>query len=145
VLWNNLIGWANPNDPLPAPGPLRPGTPVVLVPHPAAQRVEIVRPNGSQRTHDTLGPVVLETDDIGAYVIRQFDAQRLLAQTRVAVEPRPGAGAPEPRVVLPGAPVVSRAGGEASSIVELWPWLAVLAIALLTAEWWWFHRVRGLR
>ncbi len=145
VLWNNVIEWANPDDPLPAPGPLRPGTPVVLVPHPAAQRVEIVLPNGNQSTHDTLGPVILETDAVGAYVIRQFDAERLLVQTRVAVEPRPGAGAPEPRVVLPGSTVVSRASGEASSTVELWPWLAVLAIALLTAEWWWFHRVRGLR
>ena len=29
--------------------------------------------------------------------------------------------------------------------MELWPWVAVLALTLVLVEWWIFHRVRGVR
>ena len=42
------------------------------------------------------------------------------------------------------APTAGTTAGVPESI-ELWPLFAALALALLIAEWWWFHRVRGLR
>lgn len=146
VLWNNIARWADPFDPLPGPSPVRPQQPVVLVPHPQADTVEIVQPDGASIVRATADPVVLPTEQVGAHVVRQFAGEELLAQSRVAVAPPPGAGAPNPTVQF-GEPSATGApsGSRVPRVVDMWPLFVALAIVFLMTEWWWFHRVRGLR
>ncbi len=146
VFWSDVVRWADPFDPRPEGAPLRPDQAVVLVPHPLAERVEIVSPDGERTSRTAAQSMAFTPHELGVYVVRQFRGEALLAQARLPVD-APG---------LPSARALAQAFGPPAAparaeplrvdrIEERWPWFAAVALVLLAAEWWWFHRVRGLR
>ncbi len=146
ILWRNVLAAVDPFNPLPGADSLQAERPITLVPHPLADRVEITGPDGQTHAYDAAAAIALTPDRLGAYVIRQFTDGELLAQSRATLDPPPGAGALARGSLLGGGPRATPAAEiETSRIVELWPLFAVIGLVLLMAEWWWFHRVRGLR
>ncbi|MCY3896499.1 MAG: VWA domain-containing protein [Chloroflexi bacterium] len=144
VFWSNVVRWADPFAPLPEGVELEPGRPARLIRHPRADRITVSSPAGDTTEFSTLQPAVLDVQAPGAYTVRQFVGQELVAQTSIDFAPE--MAAPTGRV---GVPVGSVSRPESTPRVQqqtdVWPWVAVLALALLVAEWWIFHRVRGIR
>ena len=80
----------------------------------------------------------------GAYTVRQFVGQELVAQTSIDFAPR--LASPAGQAGVPARQVAAAEPGlRVQDQIEVWPWVAGLALALLLAEWWIFHRVRGVR
>ena len=80
----------------------------------------------------------------GVYTVRQFVGEELMAQTSIEFAPglatRPARGG-----VLAGPSATVDSAQRVQDQIELWPWVAVLALTLVLVEWWIFHRVRGVR
>ena len=144
LFWSNLVRWADPFSPLPEGAQLEPGRPSRLLPHPRADRIAVTNPAGDTTEFAAPGPAVLDVRSPGAYTVRQFVGPELMAQSSIDFVPRLSTRAA--RVGVPAAPVAT--DESAASIrkqIEIWPWLAGLALAFLLIEWWVFHRVRGVR
>ncbi len=144
VFWSNVVRWADPFAPLPEGVQLEPGRPARLITHPRADRIAVTTPAGNTTEFAAPAASVLEVEAPGAYTVRQFVEQELLAQTSIDFAPtlaaRPGrAGVP------PGRVATGESSSQVQQQVEIWPWVAGLALALLLVEWWVFHRVRGVR
>ncbi len=146
VFWSNVLQWSDPFNPRGDDLPLTPDRPARLVAHPQADALEVVHPSGARTEFPVAAPAMLDAHEIGTYVVRQHRDGRVLAQSRLVVAPpggEVGSGFAQPMTGAT-APTAGTTAGVPESI-ELWPLFAALALALLIAEWWWFHRVRGLR
>ena len=144
VFWSNVVRWADPFAPLPESAQLEPGRPARLIAHPRADRVAVTTPAGETTEFAAPQPAVLDVREPGAYTVRQFVGQELVAQASIDFAPRPAT-----RTGRVGVPAGQVATAESSlrvqDQVEVWPWVAGLVLALLMVEWWVFHRVRGVR
>ncbi len=144
VFWSNVVRWADPFAPLPDGAHLEPGRPVRLIPHPQSDRIAVTDPANNTIEYTMPQPAVLNVTVPGAYTVRQFVGQELVAQT--SIDYVPGITG---RLGLGGVPAGPSATADPvqriQHQVELWPWVAGLALALLLVEWWVFHRVRGVR
>ena len=146
VFWSNVLQWSDPFNPRGDDLTLTPDRPAQLIPHPQADTLEVVHPSGARTDFLVTAPAVLDAGEIGTYVVRQYRDGQVLAQTRLVVAPpegEVGAGLSQPMAGA-AAPTAGATAGVPES-VELWPIFAGLALFFLIAEWWWFHRVRGLR
>lgn len=144
LFWSNVVRWADPFAPLPEGVELEPGRPARLIPHPQADRISVAGPAGDTTEFSTRQPAVLEVRTPGAYTVRQFAGQELVSQTSIDFAPR--MVAPTGRVGVPVGPAATaESSPRIQQQVDVWPWVAVLALALLLVEWWIFHRVRGVR
>ncbi len=144
VFWSNVVRWADPFAPLPDGAHLEPGRPVRLIPHPRSDRIAVTNPANETIEFTMPQPAVLDVTVPGAYTLRQFVGRELVAQT--SIDYAPGT---ETRVGLGGVPAGTGATVDSAQRIqhqiELWPWAAGLALALVLVEWWVFHRVRGVR
>ena len=144
VFWSNVVRWADPFAPLPDGVQLEPGRPARLITHPRADRIAVTTPAGDTTEFTTPTHAVLEVEAPGTYTVRQFLAQELLAQT--AVDFAPSLAASSGRIGVPPGPIAAaEPSSRVQQQVEIWPWVAGLALALVMVEWWVFHRVRGVR
>jgi Ca-activated chloride channel family protein len=132
------------------PSPVEPDTPVDI-PVPGGGSVAVTRPDGSPETLTVAAQagdaVLTDTDQTGLYTatIRAASAQQVVAAHFAvdALDPARSAIAPQSRLAsVRGAPGSPNPGGQGTVFADLWPWLAVLALAVLTAEWAVFHRGR---
>lgn len=119
-----------------------PGAAVTLVPEPGAKTLDVQSPDG-QVTR--LGPPFptppfLQTAPIGVYTVSQalpdgLHTSRFVVEFQDAVQSQIAPGA---------APVVDQAsasgGQQPRGTLELWPWIALGALALVVAEWMVFLR-----
>jgi Ca-activated chloride channel homolog len=141
ILVENLTEWMLPPS-VPSHS-FHPDEGVTIVPEPGAQSVSIVRPDGSRRSISPGGITTFgDTDAVGLYTVTQtvgtrqdrswftvnlFDGtiSQLKPVDRLTLPPsRPGvAGSAAPRGQF-----------------ELWPWLVLLGVGILLAEWVAFHR-----
>jgi hypothetical protein len=144
ILIQNAVAWANPTVAVRAGGALRPGQTVEIRPHPAATRVAIEGSDGETFAElavpfpGTLPPLVAA----GQYRVRQYAGERLVAEEVFGASPAfelTAIGAP--RTAPPALPAVT-AELDAGNFAA-WPWFAALALALMAAEWAWFHRSRA--
>ncbi len=144
LFWSNVVRWADPFAPLPDGAHLEPGRPVRLIQHPRSDRVAVTNPANETIEFTMPQPAVLDVTVPGAYTIRQFVGQELVAQT--SIDYVPGIAG---RIGLGGVPAGPGATVDSAQRiqhqVELWPWVAGLVLALVLVEWWVFHRVRGVR
>ena len=144
VFWSNVVRWADPFAPLPDGADLEPGRPARLVPHPRADRVAVTSPGGESAEFTMPEPAVLEVTVPGIYTVRQFVGEELMAQTSIDFAPglatRPARGG-----ASAGSSATVDSPQRIQDQIELWPWVAVLALILVLVEWWIFHRVRGIR
>jgi len=146
VFWSNVLQWSDPFNPRGDDLPLTPDRPAQLIAHPQADALDVVHPSGARSDFPVTAPAMLDAREIGTYVVRQYREGEVLAQTRLVVEPpegEVGAGSAQ-SMTGAAAPSAGATAGVPESF-ELWPILAALALVILIAEWWWFHRVRGLR
>ena len=144
VFWSNVVRWADPFTPLPEGAQLEPGRPARLVAHPRADRLTVTNPGGDTTDFTVPQPAVLNVTVPGAYTVRQFVGQELVAQTSINFAP--GLATRSGQAVAPAVPVAADDSAQViQDQIELWPWVAALALTLLIVEWWVFHRVRGVR
>lgn len=144
LFWSNVVRWADPFDPLPDGVVLEPGRPARLIPHPRADRLTVSSPAGDTVEFSRPQPAVLDVQAPGAYTVRQFVGQELVAQT--SIDFAPAAAVPTGRVGVPAGSISTpESTPRIQQQLEVWPWVAVLGLALFLVEWWIFHRVRGVR
>jgi hypothetical protein len=141
ILVQNLSEWM-----LPPSVPTRsfqPDEQVTILPEPGASSVGIIRPDGSRRTLPA-GSITTfaETDLTGAYTVEQvvggktqrsWFAVNLFSDTTSQLKP-------VDRLTLPPTRTVATQEPRHRGQLPIWPWIALVALGLLVAEWLAFHR-----
>ncbi|TMF32748.1 MAG: VWA domain-containing protein [Chloroflexi bacterium] len=141
VLMQNLSEWM-----LPPSVPSRsfhPDEPVTIVPETGATTVTVVRPDGSRRQLAT-GSIATFADTglLGVYTVEQTVSGRT-DRSWFAVNLFSDATSqltPVDRLALPPARVFPTAQTAHPGLIQVWPWIALLALMLVLAEWLAFHR-----
>ena len=136
----NLTEWM-----LPASVPshsFNPDEVVTIVPEPGGQAVSVLRPDGSRRTLAPAGIASFaDTDALGVYTVTQTVGSRQ-DHSWFSVNLFDGAISqikPVDRLTLP--PTRGVVGAQASrGQLDLWPWIVLLGLLALLAEWVVFHR-----
>lgn len=141
ILTANLADWLLPHGVLTLPALARPGDVVPIQPDPQAAEILITGPDGARYAF-AIGeelPVFAATDQLGIYLVEQFDrsdaalqstvlAVNLFDQTESNIAPR--------ETVQVGQTEVNTATREEEGRREFWPWLAGAALGALVVEWW---------
>lgn len=142
VLMQNLSEWM-----LPPSVPSRsfhPDEPVTVVPEQGASAITVTRPDGSRRS---LSPgsitTFVDTDLLGVYTVDQAVGSKVDRSwfTVNLFSDSVSQLKPVDRLTLP--PVQSAAAAPTTThrgLIDLWPWIALIALVLITAEWVAFHR-----
>jgi hypothetical protein len=141
ILVQNLSEWMLPPS---VPGSsFHPDEQVTIVPEAGATALSVVRPDGSRRSLAT-GSIATfaDTDLTGVYAVEQVVAGKvdrswfavnLFSDSTSQVKP-------VDRLTLPPTRnVVSMPSSRPGQIV-IWPWIALVALAIVVAEWIAFHR-----
>jgi Ca-activated chloride channel homolog len=141
ILVQNLSEWLLPPS-VPARS-FHPDEQVTIVPEPGASSVAITRPDGSRRSIAVASITTFtETDLTGVYTVdqvvngkpeRSWFAVNLFSDSTSQLKPAD-------RLTLP--PTRTFAVGQAAhpGLLQIWPWLALVALGVLIAEWLAFHR-----
>jgi hypothetical protein len=135
--------------PPPLPGTLASGAMLDVRPSPRARAVELVAPDGSPTRRDTsslltLGPLSAP----GIYTLRELDETGTLYEGFVAVNAGSGLESdlrPRPAPDIVARPLAEVARAEQAAGRDLWPYLALLALAALLFEWVYVQRSRLAR
>jgi Ca-activated chloride channel family protein len=129
--------------PLPLPGSLQAGAPLSLRPDARADQLRISGPDGTSTTLAAAPSITLDTlTQPGLYRLEERRAGTLLFRGQVPVN----AGAPIESDLRPGPkPQITSAVPAAHSepqrqMNDIWPWLALGALAVLMLEWGYLHR-----
>ena len=141
ILVQNLSEWMLPPS-VPARS-FHPDEPVTIVPESGASGVTVIRPDGSRRQL-TVGSITTfaETDMLGVYTVEQRMAGRV-ETSWFAVNLFSDAASrlsPLDRVTLPPARAFPGAQAGHRGFLQVWPWIALVALVLVIAEWLAFHR-----
>jgi Ca-activated chloride channel homolog len=144
IFISNTIRWlARADDAGSGSLQLRTGTPVTIDAPASAKTLVITKPHGEERilaVPPRGGVVFDDTDEVGIYkATGEGGFQRVyaanlasFAESDIAPVRRTDVGATGPGNRQPGKPV--------TVVREVWPWIAVVLLALLGLEWWAFHR-----
>jgi Ca-activated chloride channel family protein len=141
ILVQNLSEWM-----LPPSVPSRsfhPDEAVTIVPETGATSVTVIRPDGSRRVLAT-GSVATfgDTDLTGVYTVDQivsgktdhsWFAVNLFSDSTSQLKPAA-------QLTLPPTRNASAAPATHRGFIQVWPWIALLALVLVIAEWLAFHR-----
>jgi hypothetical protein len=141
ILIENLTEWMLPPS-VPSHS-FHPSEPVTIVPVPGVQSITVSKPDGSQRS---LPPASIstfgDTDALGLYTVVQTVAGRPERSwfTVNLFSDEVSRLKPVDRLTLP--PSRLTAGGQAQhhGQLDLWPWIALLGLGVVLAEWLAFHR-----
>ncbi len=141
ILVQNLSTWMLPPT-VPA-NSFHPDEAVTVVPEAGATSVNVIRPDGSRRAVAT-GAVATfgDTDLLGVYTVEQAVAGKV-DRSWFAVNLFSDATSrltPIDRLALPPSQVSPAVAATHTGFLGIWPWIALLALALLLAEWMAFHR-----
>jgi Ca-activated chloride channel homolog len=140
VLMANLINYLSPAQAFSAPDGLAPGAALTIKPRGGDTAITIEDPHGARyaATASEAGVIFADTHALGVY--RVFSNQGLLGQFAVNLfAPLESRISPAPAITV-GRVEVTAAAPQAEGQLEIWPWLAGLALALLLLEWWLYHR-----
>jgi Ca-activated chloride channel homolog len=140
ILVQNLTEWMLPPS-VPSHS-FHPAEPVTIVPEAGATTVTVIRPDGSRRSLAT-GSIATfaDTDPTGLYTVEQVIAgkvQRSWFSVNLFSDPVSQLKPPD-RLTLPPTRT-STVQATHRGQLEIWPWIALAALALVTAEWLAFHR-----
>lgn len=141
ILIQNLSEWM-----LPPSVPSRsfhPDEPVSIVPQVGATSVTVVRPDGSRRSLATASIATFaDTDLLGAYTVEQvvsgkvdrsWFAVNLFSDSISQLKP-------VDRLTLPPSNRTASTPSTSPGHIPIWPWIALIALAIVVAEWLAFHR-----
>lgn len=144
ILMANLLEWFTPQTQLARIESLLPGDLLPLTPPLAATSLRVVDPRSAS--------VTLAPDDLyvaalpGLYRVEAYQGEALLASQWVAVNlfDLESRIAPSDGLVLSGTPI-STMEEQALSLLEVSPWVALLALLVLLIEWGVYHRQMRVR
>lgn len=141
ILIQNLSEWMLPPS-VPSHS-FHPDESVTVVPETGATAVSVVRPDGSRRQL-TPGSITTfaDTDLLGIYTVEQTVAGKV-DRAWFAVNLFSEATsqlAPVDRLALPPARAFPASQSSHRGFLQVWPWIALLALLLVVAEWLAFHR-----
>jgi len=140
ILMSNLINYLAPAQAFSAPDGLRPGETLVIKPSGGDTVVAVDDPNGNRyaATATEAGVVFADTHVLGVYTV--VSDQSVLGSFAVNLF-NPGESNIRPaQVIRIGKSDVAASAREERGQLEIWPWLAAAAFALLLVEWWIYHR-----
>lgn len=141
VLVQNLTEWMLPPS-VPSRS-FQPDEKVTIVPEQGASSVSVVRPDGSRRTL-AVGSIstFADTDLLGVYTVEQTAAGKIDRSwfTVNLFSDSVSQLKPVDRLTLPPALDTAAARAAHRGFTEIWPWVALIALALISAEWLAFHR-----
>ncbi len=144
ILMANLVDWLRPGRSFNAPENLAPEDLVTLAPDSSATGVRITRPDGTT-WEGAFGEDALlydETGQLGHYRVEVVDGAGSREAGWFAVNlfaPAESRIQPAADIVVGAIPLQKGTGDEVGQL-ELWPWLAGLALLVLLIEWWIFHQ-----
>ncbi|HLV43558.1 MAG TPA: VWA domain-containing protein [Aggregatilineales bacterium] len=150
ILMANLLEWYEPGLPFEAAGTLRPGEPVIIRPQATTDAYAVTAPDGARQVFavETESPAFTRTTQPGVYTVELLSGGEATVSGQFAVNlfsPAESDITPA-SVITVGETAVEAVGqGDEMGQYELWPWLAVLALAVLFVEWWVYHRGAALR
>ncbi len=140
ILMENLTEWMLP--PRVPTRSFRPGEPVTIVPEADAQAISVLLPDGRERALPTSGvSTFADTDHLGLYTViqtvggkfhRSWFTVNLFSDAISRIKPAD-------RLTLPPSHVAGSSASHRGQL-ELWPWVALVALGLVLAEWVAFHR-----
>ncbi len=140
ILMSNLIHYLAPGQAFSAPDGLRPGDTLTIKPGSGDQTIAIQDPQGQRYAAATgeAGVVFADTNRLGVYTVTTNQA--VLGSFAVNLfDPAESNIRPAP-VIRVGRSEVAPSTQAAEGQLEIWPWLAAAALALLLLEWWVYHR-----
>ncbi len=147
ILFSNLINELVPPGAFDAAQPLQPGESLSIAPPPGTEQVAVVLPSG-RAFNIPRGPngyIFAETDELGYYAVNfvakgvskaEYFAVNLFDPIEADIRVRPS--------IQIGRAAIASAAPEKIGLLELWPWLAALALLVLLIEWQAYHRRRIL-
>ncbi|MCC7358663.1 MAG: VWA domain-containing protein [Anaerolineales bacterium] len=139
VLMANLIGYLSPAQAFSAPDGLRPGEALTIKPG-GGGLITVIDPHGRQSAAaaSEAGVLFADTLTLGVYEVRS--TQGLLGRFSVNLfDPLESRIHPAGAITV-GRVEVTAAPPQAEGQLEIWPWLAGAALALLLLEWWLYQR-----
>ena len=143
----NAVAWANPLRALSDANGVSTGQKLHIQPHPQATEIEIAGPDGAPPSKfDAAGVVAIGPfQETGLYRLTQFASGRALGIEEFNVHsPSFGASSPQSKIELgPPPTLVSASLDTRLASSELWMWIALGALLIMSGEWLWFHRVRA--
>lgn len=140
VLMANLINYLAPAQAFSAPNGLRPGEALTIKPAGGDRVIAIDDPQGTRysATATEAGVVFVDTHTLGLYTV--VSNQDVLGAFAVNLfDPGESAIRPTPTIRL-GRSEVTASAREEEGQLEIWPWLALVAFALVVIEWWVYQR-----
>lgn len=147
VLISNLLEWFTPVGSILNPTP-RVGEPVLIRPPLDADAVRVTGPDGAETTLPADGDQIVftNTSQPGVYQLEVFSGGDLLQTQAFAVNLfAPVESAIAPRDVELNGVVVARQSADEMGQFEFWPLVALLALAVLMLEWWFYQRRTRVR
>ena len=140
ILVQNLSEWLLPPS-VPSHS-FHPDEPITIVPEAGATSVSVIRPDGSRRSLATASIATFgDTDPTGLYTVEQAIAgkvQRSWFSVNLFSDPISQLKPPDRLTLPPTRTTVVQATHRGQ--LEIWPWIALAALAVVTAEWLAFHR-----
>jgi Ca-activated chloride channel family protein len=141
ILVENLSEWMLPPS-VPSHS-FHPDEPVTIVPETGATSVTVIRPDSSRRTLATTSIATFgDTDLTGLYTVEQLvsgNVDRSWFTVNLFSE-QISQLKPAERLTLP--PVSTTASSHAlhRGLLEIWPWIVLVALGIVVVEWLAFHR-----
>ena len=140
ILTANLTNWLLPQGAARFPATIRPSDPIPIQPDPQAAEIVVTGPDGARHTLPVGEeiPVFAATDQLGIYLVEQFDRSDTALQSAVLTvnlfDEAESNIAPR-GVVRVGQTEINTVTREEEGRREFWPWLAGVALAVLAGEW----------
>lgn len=147
VLISNLLEWFAPVGSILNPTP-RVGEPVMIRPPLDADAVRVTAPNGAQFTLPADGDQIVFTNTTqpGVYELEVFSGGDLLQTQAFAVNLfSPVESDIAPRDIELNGVIVTRQSADEVGQFEFWPLVALIALAVLMLEWWFYQRRTRVR
>jgi hypothetical protein len=140
LLLSNIVGYLAPGSGAEA-AQIAPGQPLAFQVDPSITTVRITRPDGQAVPVEVKAgqAIYADTDALGAYVVEQFQGEKLVARQRYAVNLFSADESKiEPRAELKiqqTSGLQQATAGERVGRQEFWRWLAAAALVVLVIEW----------
>ncbi len=153
ILTSNLVEWLRPAASVAGAQSVNPGNVISIAPQPEADEVDVTLPTGGITTLHPSGssPLLFAgTDDLGVYTLQQKKGGNALGEPdRFAVNlfsKDESDITPNPKLAFTGSEATPQQGAtNHHSESEIWPWVLLASLALLSAEWWFYNRSGRLR
>jgi hypothetical protein len=140
LLLSNIVGYLAPGSGAEA-AQVAPGQPLAFQVDPSITSVRVTRPDGQAVPLEAKDgqAIYADTDALGAYVVEQFQGDKLVVRQRYAVNlfsKEESTIAPQAVLQIQQTSGLQQAtAGERVGRQEFWRWLAAIALVVLVIEW----------